>query len=81
VVFVRNTDDFREKVRKRPARTSTNARIVRAIFNQESTKELYIPCFIDDYNRYIGGVDLANQFREPYEVHRTTQRNWWPRFY
>jgi hypothetical protein len=78
---VHNTDDFREKVRKRPAKTSTNARIVRVIFDQEPTKELAIPCFIDDYNHYMGGVDLANQFREPYEVHRATQRNWWPLFY
>ncbi|PVH67387.1 hypothetical protein DL98DRAFT_507741, partial [Cadophora sp. DSE1049] len=29
----------------------------------------------------MGGVDLANQFREAYETHRTTQRNWWPLFY
>ena len=29
----------------------------------------------------MGGVDLANQYREAYEVHRTTQRNWWPLFY
>jgi hypothetical protein len=29
----------------------------------------------------MGGVDLANQFRESYETHRITQRNWWPLFY
>ncbi|PVH67836.1 hypothetical protein DL98DRAFT_636687 [Cadophora sp. DSE1049] len=29
----------------------------------------------------MGGVDLANQFREAYETHRITQRNWWPLFY
>jgi Transposase IS4 len=78
---VHNTDDFREKVRKRPTATSTNARIVRTVFGEESTKELCIPRFIDDYNHYMGGVDLANQFREAYEVHRTSQRNWWPLFY
>ena len=78
---VHNTNDFRDKVRKRPAKTSTNARIVRAVFNQEPTKELQIPRFIDDYNQYMGGVDLANQFRESYETHKATQRNWWPLFY
>ena len=72
---VHNVDDFREKVRKRPAKTSTNGRIVRQVFGNNTTKELQIPCFIDDYNQYIGGVDLANQFRESYETHRTTQRN------
>ena len=44
------TEDFRKKVRKRPAKTSTNGRIVRHIFADEPTKSLSIPCFIDDYN-------------------------------
>jgi hypothetical protein len=29
----------------------------------------------------MGGVDLANQYREAYETHQITQRNWWPLFY
>jgi hypothetical protein len=29
----------------------------------------------------MGGVDLANQFREAYETHRPTFRTWWPLFY
>jgi hypothetical protein len=29
----------------------------------------------------MGGVDLANQYRESYETHKTTQRTWWPLFY
>ena len=74
-------DDFRKTLRKRPARTSTNGRIVRHVFGEEHTKELEIPRFIDDYNHHMGGVDLANQFREVYEAHRATQRNWWPLFY
>jgi len=78
---VHTTKDFREKVRRRPAKTSTNGRIVRQVFGDTSTKELRIPCFIDDYNHYMGGVDLANQFRESYETHQITQRNWWPLFY
>jgi hypothetical protein len=78
---VDRTEDFREKVRRRPAKTSTNGRIVRHIFANESTKSLSIPCFIDDYNQYMGGVDLANQFREEYETHRSTLRTWWPLFY
>ena len=78
---VDQVDDFRAKVRKRPAKTSTNGRIVRQIFGDKHTKELHIPRFIDDYNQYMGGVDLANQFREAYETHRATQRNWWALFY
>jgi hypothetical protein len=52
---------------------------VREIFGDESVKELQIPCFI--YNQYMGGIDLANQYRETYGTHRATQRNWWPLFY
>lgn len=78
---VHKAEDFREKVRKRPAKTSTNGRIVRQIFSDESVKELQIPRFIDDYNLHMGGVDLANQFRESYETHRASLRNWWPLFY
>jgi hypothetical protein len=29
----------------------------------------------------MGGVDLANQFRELLEINRTTNRTWWPLFY
>ena len=78
---VNRAEDFREKQRRRPAKTSTNRRIVRKVFGDNYIKELQIPCFINDYNYYIGGVDLANQFRESYETHRATLRNWWPLFY
>ena len=60
---------------------STNGRIVRKVFGDQYSKELNIPCFIDNYNHNMGGVDLANQFRESYETHRATLRNWWPLFY
>jgi Transposase IS4 len=51
------------------------------VFRSDYTKELRIPYFIDNYNQYMGGVDLANQFREAYETHRPTFRTWWPLFY
>jgi len=78
---VNRTEDFHEKVRRRPAKTSTNRRIIRYVFVDKPTKSLSIPCFIDDYNQYIRGVDLINQFREVYETHRPTLRTWWPLFY
>jgi hypothetical protein len=74
IYTIDRTEDFREKVRRRPAKTSINGRIVRHIFADKPTRNLSIPCFINDYNQYIGGVDLANQFREGYETHRPTFR-------
>ena len=78
---VDKVEDFREKVRKRPVKTSTNGRIIRRVFSNDYQKELQIPYFINDYNHHIGGVDLANQFREAYETHRPTFRTWWPLLY
>jgi hypothetical protein len=78
---VNRVEDFREKQRKRPAKTSTNGRIVGKAFGDEYVKNIYIPCFIDDYNHNIGGIDLANQYRESYETYRASLRNWWPLFY
>ena len=37
-------------------------------------KELPIPTFINNYNHFMGGVDLANQFREAYKLRRATLR-------
>jgi hypothetical protein len=53
-------EDFRVKERKRPAKTSTNRRIIREVFGEMPIKELQIPSFINNYNQYMGGVDLAN---------------------
>ena len=70
IYTVDKAEDFREKARRRPAKTSTNRRIVRKVFGDDYIKDLQIPCFIDDYNQYMGGVDLANQFREAYETYK-----------
>ena len=78
---VDKAEDFREKARNCPVKTLINGRIVRKVFGSEHMKNLQIPCLIDDYNHYMGGVDLANQFREAYETHKPTFRNWWPLFY
>jgi hypothetical protein len=58
--FVDKAEDFRAKVRKCPATTSTNGHIIQRAFEGQNSKELIIPYFINDYNHYIGGVDLAN---------------------
>jgi len=68
-------DNFRERVRKRLAKTLTNGRIIRKVFRDNYIKELSIPYFINDYNQYIRGVNLANQFREAYETYKPTCRN------
>ena len=44
------------------------------------TRTIKIPRIIDDYNRNMGGVDIANQYRTAYTVHRPTRRTWMPLF-
>ena len=78
---VHTAKDWVTRVRKRPSKTSTNAQIVRDVFGNNALKELPIPSFINDYNHFMGGVDIANQYRQPYELHRPTLRNWFPLFY
>ncbi|KAL1953145.1 hypothetical protein VTO42DRAFT_3545 [Malbranchea cinnamomea] len=72
---------FIAQKRKRPAKTSTNEALVRRVFGDEVIKELDIPAFINDYNHYMGAVDVSNQLRANYTVHRKTYRNWLPLFY
>jgi hypothetical protein len=46
--------------RKRPATTSINVAIARAPFGDDVEKEQPISTAIDDYNHYMGDVDIAN---------------------
>ena len=48
--IVDKAKDFREKVKKRLAKTSINRRIVRRVFGDNYKKKLQIPCFINNYN-------------------------------
>jgi hypothetical protein len=45
------------RMRKRPKKTASNARITRKPFRDNSIKILSIPIFINDYNHYIEGID------------------------
>jgi hypothetical protein len=57
------------RLRKRPKKTASNARITREPFGDNSTKFLPISNFIDDYNHYIGDIDQSNQLRAAFTTH------------
>lgn len=70
-----------DKERRRPRVTSTNATKVRQVFGDAVKKILPIPKIIDDYNNYMGGVDVADQLRGYYATQLTARRTWVPMFF
>ena len=73
---VSNGQEMVRHLRRRPAKTATNARTSRAMFGESATKELTIPAFINMYNHYMNGVDNADQLRSYYTTQRVHLKSW-----
>ena len=81
VLFMTTLHTGHEQVyagRRRPAKTSTNAKTSRAAFKDDAVKAMAIPEFIDMYNHYMNGVDQADQLRSYYSTQRIQLRTWKP---
>ena len=65
-------------VRRHPPATATNARTSREVFGDGTTKALFIPVFIDDYNHFMGAVDHNDQLGSYYNTQRKPLKNWKP---
>ena len=76
--IVSNGRDTKERLRRRPTKTATNARTSRAPFGEMHIKMLEIPEFIDTYNHFMNGVDMADQLRSYYSTQRTHFKTWKP---
>ena len=70
-----------ERVRKRPRLTCTNEAIVRQFFNRNPTARLEIPTVVDDYNLFIGGIDIADRLQAVYTSHLPSRRTWFSLFF
>ena len=66
--------------KKRPRVTQLNKNHVSKIWGDSGKKEVYIPSLIDDYNHWMGGVDLSDQRIAYYHPNIKCQRNWIPMF-
>jgi hypothetical protein len=51
-----------------PSKTSTNSVITQKVFRGLLSMSLDIPTWVNDYNHNMNSVDLANQFRQPYDT-------------
>jgi Transposase IS4 len=89
---IHNGTEWVIRNRKRPKGTSTSAAITKqpfVMFNPpigckepyESTRILPIPEAIDDYNHYMGGVDIADQLRAKFSTQQRGVKPWRPLFY
>ena len=70
-----------KRKRKRPRVTQNNRAHVSKIWGDKGATDIYIPTLIDDYNYWMGGVDVADQRIAYYHPSNLVcQRNWIPIF-
>ena len=69
-----------ERMRKRPRVTMNNSAHVKHVWGDEGKMNINIPKLIDDYNHWMGGVDLVDQRIAYYHCNLRCQRNWIPMF-
>ena len=61
VSTIHNVTDKFKRGRRRPRQTATNKNHVKEVWGQNAKVDIEIPRVIDDYNHWMGGVDLADQ--------------------
>jgi hypothetical protein len=66
--------------RKRPRENQFNKQNVRAVWGNNWCANVVIPQVIDDYNKYMGGVDKAYQLISNYKPKLRCRRTWMPMF-
>ena len=67
--------------RPQPQITSTNWPLVVFEEEKQKQKDLAIPIFIDDYNHFIEGVDIADQLCTYYSTQPIALPSWYPLFF
>ena len=81
---VHTGDSTIERMRRKPRNSSAYTNSARTAFTAVHPTAhrlpFQIPTAIDDYNHYMGGVDIADQYRSYYNTQRRETRNWIPLF-
>ena len=66
--------------RGKPRKTLKNCCQVDKIWGEKGAVPIFIPTMIDDYNHWMGGVDLSDQMIAYYHPDFRYYRNWIPMF-
>lgn len=80
VSTVHNPESNILKDRRRPRLTNTNNSHVSAVWGVNHVRQIKIPGAINDYNKYMNGVDLADQRISSYSPNFRCRRTWMPLF-
>ena len=67
-----------QRARRRPRKSQKNKAHVKTIWGDSGKANVYIPTLIDDYNHWMGGVDLKDQRITYYHPNLRCYRNWIP---
>jgi hypothetical protein len=74
-------DSTVRRSRRCPRLSSKNGKSAREVFNGKARAIIGIPKIIDDYNHFMGGVDISDQLRSYYSSQLKVRRNWMPLFF
>ena len=69
-----------KRMRKRPRKTVNNKNHVDRVWGDQGKVQIYIPTLIDNYNYWMGGVDVSDQRIAYYQPNLRCRRNWIPMF-
>ena len=68
------------RLRKKPRPTATNTSHLKEVWGDDGYTTIKIPTLIDDYNHWMGGVDMSDQFIAYYHPDLRCFRTWIPMF-
>ena len=69
-----------ERLRKKPRQTTTNKNHLEAVWGNDGCTNIFIPTLVDDYNHWMGGVDMTDQLIAYYHPNIRCFRTWIPMF-
>ena len=67
-----------KRLRKKPRLTTTNKKHVEKVWGENRAVENFISTLIDDYNHWMGGVDLVDQQTSYYHPNLRCVKTWVP---